>query len=412
MHKVSPIRVGLLSVASIALLASCGLQVTDYPLANGPFPGSEQGGSSGSSSGTGTGGVSGGNNTGGVSGGNNTGGVNGGNNTGGVSGGNNTGGSGGGGNTANGGTGGGTNTGGNPGTNTGGSGGGEPPSGVTVDIGGMKVPKEKAIAFIHFGHSNMAGRAKAPQTLVPWFFTDVNPRAWMFHAAGTQAGFKPAKEPFSAGDGTTLSQNAAGPGTALVKQAAERGQDDYQFISVGFAQNALRCSEYAVGTRNYEAALAGPRALKGKVTWGAIVIMLGITERHGVESDYPKYPTCINAIVASIRKEIGDPNVPLLLTDYEMTARNSSGEDLTADGPYGRKIIPHIHAVPTFLSKMHPINKDPKPDGKGAVMNSALVPTEGLSLIDDHHFQLDAQKKWTSDLLDIMKEAGWAPWLK
>ena len=113
--------------------------------------------------------------------------------------------------------------------------------------------------------------------------------------------------------------------------------------------------------------------------------------------------------MTAIRNELGLPNLPLLLTDYEMSSTNESGEDLTPGGAFGRQIIPRIHAIPSFISKLRPINTSP-PTGPGVVNNSALVPTDGLSLADDHHFQLDAQKKWAQDLLDIMKEAGWFPW--
>ncbi|HXI60210.1 MAG TPA: sialate O-acetylesterase [Polyangia bacterium] len=280
-------------------------------------------------------------------------------------------------------------------------------SGNSIDINGMTVPQEKAIAFIHFGHSNMAGRGQAPTSLRPYFFTDVDAHAWMYHAGGSKAGFKPANEPFTAGDSTSLSGNSGGPGTPLVKQAAAMAPG-YHFISVGFGQNALFCRNYKPGTSYYTNVMAGPKALKGKVTFAAIVIMLGITERHGTSADISGYPDCINTIVTQIRTELGLPNLPLLITDYEMTAKNL-GEDLTPTGPFGTQIIPRIHAIPTFLSKVHPITYMP-PNGKGAVTNSALVPTDGLALIDDHHFQLDSHKKWTQDLLDIMKEAGWFPW--
>jgi hypothetical protein len=280
-------------------------------------------------------------------------------------------------------------------------------SGIVIDINGISVPKEKAIAFIHFGHSNMAGRGQAPTDLRSFFFTDVDAHAWMYHASGSHMGFKPANEPFTAGDDTSLSTNAGGPGTPLVKQAVAMAPG-YHFISVGYGQNALFCRNYKPGTINYDLAMAGPKALKGKVTFAAIVIMLGITERHGTAADIQGYPDCINTIVTQIRTDLGEPNLPLLLTDYEMTAKNIT-EDLTPTGPFGTQIIPRIHAIPTFLSKIHPINYKP-PTGQGAVTNSALVPTDNLSLIDDHHFQLDSHKKWTQDLLDIMKEAGWFPW--
>jgi hypothetical protein len=286
---------------------------------------------------------------------------------------------------------------------------GAPTGGVM--LGGQMVPADKAIAFIHFGHSNMAGRGEGPANLRPFFFTENDPRAWMFHATGAQAGFLPAKEPFTAGDGTSRSRNTGGPGTAIVKNAAAMAKPEYHFISVGFAQNALYCRNYAVGTSYFNAALAGPKALKGKVTFAAIVIMLGITERHGTANDINNYPNCINDIVTAFRTELGLPDLPLMLSDYEMSSTPTSREDLSATGSFARMIIPRIHAVPSFISKLRPIVTTP-PTGPGIVRNSALVPTDGLNLVDDHHFELDAQRKWAQDLLDIMKEANWFPWAK
>jgi hypothetical protein len=46
-----------------------------------------------------------------------------------------------------------------------------PLSGVTINIGGMAVPKEKVIVFVHVGHSNMAGRATDPATLHDFNYT-------------------------------------------------------------------------------------------------------------------------------------------------------------------------------------------------------------------------------------------------
>ncbi|HEY0705932.1 MAG TPA: sialate O-acetylesterase [Polyangia bacterium] len=384
-------------VTGLALFTSCGLKVTEYPnVTENPAPGlggagpapSGGGGNDGTSP-VGTGGST-GNNGGGPG---NSGGRPGGSGTGGRMG------------DAGGST---TPDGGSQGN--GGSTGGPAPTGG-VQLGGQMVPADKAIAFIHFGHSNMAGRGQGPANLRPFFFTENDPRAWMFHATGAQAGFLPAKEPFTAGDGTSRSRNSGGPGTAIVKQAAAMGKPDHHFISVGFAQNALFCRNYAVGTSYFNAAIAGPKALKGKVTFAAIIIMLGITERHGTANDINNYPNCINDIVTAFRNELGEPDLPLLLTDYEMTSTRASGEDLSATGSFARMIIPRIHAVPSFISKLRPIVTNP-PTGPGIVKNSALVPTDGLNLIDDHHFELDAQKKWAQDALDIMKEAGWFRWAK
>src|SRR5688572_2108732 len=54
-------------------------------------------------------------------------------------------------------------------------------SGVTIDLGGAEVPKERAIAFIHIGHSNMAGRASRPNSSRAFHFEETHPRAWLYH---------------------------------------------------------------------------------------------------------------------------------------------------------------------------------------------------------------------------------------
>lgn len=276
----------------------------------------------------------------------------------------------------------------------GGAGGNAPPSsGNGVTLGGTFVPQEKAIAIIHFGHSNMAGRGRGPDSVRPYFFTEVDARAWMYHPSGPKKGFLPALEPFTAGDTLSLAANppTGGPGLPLVKEAAKRAPG-FHFISLGFGQNALYCRNYLPGGSFYEAVISGPRMLKGQVTFGAIVIMLGITERHGTANDIQNYPNCINTIVSAIRKELNTPELPLLLTDYEMTANDSKGEDLRPTGDFGRVMIPRIHAVLTTVS------------------NSALVGTEDLALTDDHHFQLDAHLTWAQRALDQMKMHGWFPW--
>jgi len=265
-----------------------------------------------------------------------------------------------------------------------------PLSGITVNINGVTVPKEKVVAFIHFGHSNMAGRGDVPLPLRPWFFTNADPHGWIFSANGA---FTPCLEPNTAGDGTNNMgapgqvTPLGGPGTALIKQAIAMAPD-YYFVSLGFGQSSAYCSEFLPGHLYYDSLIAAAKAIKGKVTFGAIVVMLGITERHGTAADITGYPNCINSLVTQVRTDVGEPNLPLLLTDYEMTATGM----LAPTQPFALSIIPQIHMVPTVVS------------------NSALVPTDGLVLVDDHHFNLQSHQIWTQRALDIMKANGWFPW--
>jgi hypothetical protein len=255
------------------------------------------------------------------------------------------------------------------------------PSGATIDLGGTTVAKEDAIAFIHLGHSNMAGRAIGPAT-TKTYFTTTDPHAWMYHVG------KPpelAKEPYTAGD--DLSGRYGGPGTALLKQAVELAPDKY-FVSLGFAKTSAYCSQFLPGSLYYDSVMEAPLAIKDKVTFAAIVIMLGITERHGTSADISGYADCINKLVTAIRKDVGRPDLPLLITDYEMEASGTLG----VSSAFAQSIIPEIHKIPMVVS------------------NSVLVPTDGLSMQDDHHFDFDGHKEWTHRVLQIMQDKGWFPW--
>ncbi len=160
------------------------------------------------------------------------------------------------------------------------------------------------------------------------------------------------------------------------------------FISLGFGITSAYCSQFLPGALYYDQMMQAPLAIKDRVTFGAIVIMLGITERHGTAADISGYSSCINKLVTAIRNDVGAPNLPLVLTDYEQQATGM----LAVNQPFAQSIIPEINKVPTVVS------------------NSALVPTDGLGMQDDHHFNFEGHKVWTQRALQILKDKGWAPW--
>lgn len=252
-------------------------------------------------------------------------------------------------------------------------------SGITINLGGVEVPKEKAIAFIHIGHSNMAGRATRPSASRPYHFQETHPHAYMYHPGSAP---ELAIEPKTAGD-----SDAGGPGTALVKEAAMLAPD-YYFISLGFGKSSAYCSQFLPAGLYYDDLIAGPKAIKGRVTFGGIFIYLGITERHGSEADRTGFAGCINTLVSAIRTDVGEPNLPLLQTDYEV---ESTGEFVVGGEVYNA-IYPQIQKVPT------------------TVASSALVSAQDLPMQDNHHFNLDGHRMWVQRALMIMQQKGWFPW--
>jgi len=251
-------------------------------------------------------------------------------------------------------------------------------SGVTINLGGVEVPKEKAIAFIHIGHSNMAGQARTPQSSRAYHMTETNPHAFMYHAGSAPT---LAIEPKTAGG------PGAGPGTALVKEAA-MAAPNYYFVSLGYGEPSAYCSQFLPGALYYDALIAAPKAIKGRVTFGGIFIYLGITERHGSAADLQGFPNCINTLVTAIRKDIGEPNLPALMNDYEV---DGSGEFIVT-GAVATAIMPQIAKVPSVVS------------------NFALVSADGVGMEDDHHFNFDGQRLWVQRAFQTMKDKGWRFW--
>jgi hypothetical protein len=174
---------------------------------------------------------------------------------------------------------------------------------------------------------------------------------------------------------------------SLLKEAVTLAPDHY-FISLGYGVPSAYCSQFVPGGLYYDGLIAGPKAIKGRVTFGAIFIYLGITERHGTAADVNGFPNCINTLVSAIRRDVGEPNLPALMNDYEV---ESKGEFIINGAVYNA-IYPQIQMVPSV------------------VQNFALVSAATIAMQDDHHFNFDGQRTWAQRALKTMKDKGWFRW--
>ena len=279
-----------------------------------------------------------------------------------------------------------------------GSGGNTVVSGAGIMINGTFVPKEKAIVFIHFGHSNMRGLAMNPASEHSYFY-DTQPGLWSYQGGTT---FVLAKEP-TAPEGNIM---AAGPGTALLKTAAAAASSSggYQFISIGKGVSSDTTADYqktiggAPGA-NYDSFITKKAMmLKGKVTFGAVFIMLGITERHLPTAQQSGYPMRVQQIVSDIRADLGEPNLPILYCDYEQNALGP----LAPNGSVGLVIMPMTRTLPGLIKYLQ------------------LVPTDMIPRADyedDHHFNMTGHEIWATQAIGIMTSTtdvdhpnGWFPW--
>jgi hypothetical protein len=227
----------------------------------------------------------------------------------------------------------------------------------------------------------MRGQATVPTSLKSYFY-NTEDGLWSYKGS-----FALAKEP-TAPEGT---DTYAGPGMAILHSArgAVASGSDVQFISIGYGIGSKTSVDYQKSGVYYPIFMGWAGQLKGNVTFGAIVIMLGLTDGEHLASDQvPGFPTRIAQIVSDMRADLGEPNLPVLFCDYEMGATGT----FLPTGTIGQTMIPLIHQLPGLISKL------------------VLVPTDSLEMQDDHHFDMQGHKDWAARLISLMQTNNWFPW--
>jgi hypothetical protein len=46
----------------------------------------------------------------------------------------------------------------------------------------------------------------------------------------------------------------------------------------------------------------------------------------------------------------------------------------------------------------------------GMISNLVLVPTDGIEMADDHHFDMQGHKDWAAHVISLMQSNNWFPW--
>ena len=261
-----------------------------------------------------------------------------------------------------------------------------PASGITVSINGTLVPKEKVIVFLHIGHSNMAGRAMAPATLKPYFY-DTDPHLWRYQKGGS---FTPAAEPLSGDGGTPGYPQGAGPGMALLRTALAAAPDAY-IVSIGKGASldfSASCFSFRKGGIFYDTVMGPALELKGKVTFAGLFAMFGYDGRSNPKAQSPGYINCLKGLAEDYRTDLGEPNLPYVQSDYE---RGATGV-----------WSPACCGAPQVIAQMAQI-----PD---MIPHSLLIPTDGIPMQDNHHFNMTGHQMWAARAFMAMQMNQLAPW--
>jgi hypothetical protein len=255
------------------------------------------------------------------------------------------------------------------------------PSGQLV-IGGRALPKDKVLVFLHIGHSNMAGRTNTPATMRPFYF-ETHPRLWSF-AGGMWA---PAIEPLS---GDFLTRGRAGPGMAILRTGMAMADPDAVVVSIGKGQDGSRggaCKNYRRGGLLYDYVMGPAKQLKGKVTFAGIFSMLVLMEIYD-KPNLPRSHECMEGVARDMREDLEDPNIPFMMSDWEM-------------GATGR-FSPTLPDAMTARAQLKLAQQN--------IARSAIIPCEMLPMSDDHHYDLTGYKIWAERAFGLMQMNGWVPW--
>lgn len=255
-----------------------------------------------------------------------------------------------------------------------------------MSIAGRWVPRDKAVVLIHLGHSDVAGRASTPAALRPYFYT-TDPRLWIYRKGGV---WKPAREPSAPDKPGAL----AGAGMGLLRAALAHADPDTHFIWVGLGHgghNGGYCLNFRKGGRHHDTLLAPALELRGRVTFGGLFVMLGLTEHRTGMAQLHRFADCLAGIADDFRRALGEPELPLLVGDWTPGATGL----YSPTGPHGTVGRQQIRLVP------------------GKTHHAAVVRTDGLSMepSDNRHLDLLGLKTWGQRAMAILRERRWAPWM-
>jgi hypothetical protein len=258
-------------------------------------------------------------------------------------------------------------------------GGGGAVAGVT--IAGVARRKDDVIVFLHVGHSNMAGRASGPEEL-RGFNYDVHPQLWSYG----RDGFVPAREPLAA---DSLTAGRAGPGMSILRTALAAAPTRIM-VSIGHGQSGPLggyCRSYRRGGLLYDIVMRPALELKGKVTFGAIFTMLGVSEVDD-PTNLNAFATCLQAVAGDMRADLGEPDLPFLIGDWEV----GSTDEFVPTGMPAMILMPQLRQAATVIP------------------HAALISGDMLEMADPHHYDFAGHKLWAERGFALLRQQRWMPW--
>jgi hypothetical protein len=251
---------------------------------------------------------------------------------------------------------------------------------------GITVPREKFIVYLTIGHSNMTGRT-------PELDTIVHPRAWNFFIADCCQNIPdhtwvPARDWIH----MDFMGSGGGPDMHFLKKMVQK-YPDYYFGILNNAQSGAQCrANYLKGNGSgdldlFASMMSACEVLRGKVTFGGIICMLGVSEAvHCPDSVCRSFSNDIALMVKEFRDTLALPTLPFLIGGFERDA-----PEIKTQGPFWMVVDSQTNLIPSKVSY------------------SAIIPSDNLAYFDRWHYTWDAYETWTQRAVDIIATHFWPP---
>jgi len=265
-------------------------------------------------------------------------------------------------------------------------------------LNGANVPKDHIIVYILIGHSNMAGNTTVGSDGV------TAPRIWNYQWFSNKQWVAAKETPGNMANGLS-SKGEGGPGMSFLKDMAA-AYPLYNFGVVSNASLSATCkgindgsnssgtpadsNRYWKGAHLYNEILAAAKAVQASVTFGGIICMLGSVEATRTnDSVCRNFGIDIAQMVKDFRSDLGEPNLPFIIGEYENGATGTFSLTL----PWPKLVDAGIKSVPSLLSLSTTIN------------------SVGIAMADDHHYTTTdpGRPEFSRRVVAMIKSKNWFP---
>ncbi len=229
------------------------------------------------------------------------------------------------------------------------------PACADVQLGDQKVPRERFVAYIFIGHSNMDGHARVRDN-------PPNARAWRYDRA-TQS-WVPATD-----DGSPI--------MPFLNRMCE-AFPDYHIGAIKWSISAATIARrYRRATGDLHGPLiAAANQEKQRCTLGGVIAMIGFVEA-GDEQRASDFLGQVKGMVAEFREDLREPDLPFLIGKYEDGARDNRG--------FKQIVREAIYQVPKSIPR------------------SAVIDKDG-PYCDGHHYNVEGQRIWAHEAARLIVE--------